>query len=201
MASNPLNDPAMIEAMRRDNERMAAGMRAQADLVAQLREEAQPHQAALRRIAELERELSEERMSRDASDEVNEQLIAGANAEAEALRAVLDAEREANAALRARAASLEERWSLAAPLLNYGGRSHLLREAEERHAREQAQLAAALAWQEQARPLVERLLEIAELAQYYAPGELGEFPDMTTQRIAQARALLATEAPGEEPTA
>src|SRR5579859_1097798 len=43
---------------------------------------------------------------------------------------------------------------------------------------------------------VRDLLQIAELAEYYAPGELGEFPERTRQIIETAKALVVTPEEG-----
>ncbi len=102
---------------------------------------------------------------------------------------IAELERE-NAALKARLAHADERWSLAAPLLNYGGRAQRLRDAEERHAREQARLAALRAWQEQAREIVQAVADDLDA------GMTEEDINDAAQRL---YALLASER-GEEPT-
>ena len=48
-----------------------------------------------------------------------------------------------------------------------------------------------LAEVEQSREIVRKLLDIADLAEYYAPGELGEHPELMRESITKARALLA----------
>ena len=56
-------------------------------------------------------------------------------------------------------------------------------------------LDAANARAEVARKIVKDLLPIVELAQFYAPGELGEFPDKVAAAFDRARVWMASQQP------